>query len=117
MMRPMTPYEFGDIILVPFPFTDQTKAKRRPAVVISSRAYHAHRPDLVLMAITSQRRPTTWSDIQVGEWRAAGLLKPSAIKPVIATLEQSLIIRRLGRLAADDRQTLQAGLRAILGDL
>ncbi len=48
---------FGDIVLVPFPFSDQTAIKRRPAVVISSPAYNLARPDVVIMAITSQLRP------------------------------------------------------------
>ncbi len=34
----MTGYEFGDVLLVPFPFADQTTTKRRPAVVVSSEA-------------------------------------------------------------------------------
>jgi len=59
----MTGYEFGDIVLVPFPFTDQSTTKRRPAVVISSLAYHRDRPDLIIMAVTTQR-PTSGS---VGE--------------------------------------------------
>lgn len=38
-MLPMIGYEFGDIALVPFPFTDQTATKRRPAVVERSDNY------------------------------------------------------------------------------
>ncbi|MCZ7619074.1 MAG: type II toxin-antitoxin system PemK/MazF family toxin [Myxococcota bacterium] len=53
----MTGYEFGDVLLVPFPFTDQSTTKRRPAVVVSSEAYHRERPDLVIVAVTSQVRP------------------------------------------------------------
>lgn len=34
----MTDYEFGDVVLIPFPFTDQTTAKKRPAVVVSATA-------------------------------------------------------------------------------
>lgn len=49
-------YEFGDVILVPFPFTDQTTTKRRPAVVVSNQNYASERPDLILLAITSQVR-------------------------------------------------------------
>ena len=39
-MPSMTGYSFGDVVLVSFPFTDQSAAKQRPAVVISSEAYH-----------------------------------------------------------------------------
>ncbi len=45
---------FCAVVLVPFPFTDQATSKRRPAVVISSASYNASRPDVILMAITSQ---------------------------------------------------------------
>ena len=48
------PYEFGDIVLVRFPFTNQTASKQRPAVVVSNQAYNASRPDVVIMAVTSQ---------------------------------------------------------------
>lgn len=50
----MTVYDFGDVVLMPFPFTDQTGTKKRPAGVVSSSAYNAARRDLVVMAITSQ---------------------------------------------------------------
>ncbi len=49
----MTNYDFGEVVLVPFPFTDQTMTKKRPAIVVSSAAYNSERPDLVLMAVTS----------------------------------------------------------------
>jgi mRNA interferase MazF len=41
----MTACEFGDVVLVPFPFTDQTATKKRPAVVVSSIAYNRKRPE------------------------------------------------------------------------
>jgi mRNA interferase MazF len=47
-------YEFGDVILVRFPFTTQAIFKQRPAVVVSNRADNFARPDVVIMAITSQ---------------------------------------------------------------
>jgi mRNA interferase MazF len=52
-MPPTRAYNFGDLVLVPFPFTDQTGAKKRPAVVVNSAAYNTARRDLVLMAVTS----------------------------------------------------------------
>jgi mRNA interferase MazF len=81
------PFEFGDVVLVPFPFTSQTASKKRPAVVVSSRSYNVAKPDVVLMAVTSQLRPVPGTgEVWVQDWKAAGLLKPSAIKPVFATL-------------------------------
>jgi mRNA interferase MazF len=44
------------VLLVPFPFTNPQATKLRPAVVVSTRAYASARPDVVLMAITSQVR-------------------------------------------------------------
>ena len=52
----MTHFEFGAIVLIAFPFTDQTGSKQRPAVVISSKAYQEANPDIILMAVTSQVR-------------------------------------------------------------
>ena len=51
------PFEFGDVVLVPFPFTSQAASKKRPAVVISNRAYNTDKSDIVVMAITSQLPP------------------------------------------------------------
>lgn len=70
-------FEFGDVILVPFPFTSQTASKQRPAVVVSGRAYGREHPDVVMMAITSQLRPTpSLGEVWLRRWRDAGLLKP-----------------------------------------
>jgi mRNA interferase MazF len=110
------PFEFGDVVLVPFPFTSHIASKKRPAVVVSGRAYNTSRPDVVVMAVTSQLRPSqTRGEVQVGQWQAAGLLKPSVIKPVFATLERALVIRQLGTLSAADRAALRKAIEEILG--
>jgi mRNA interferase MazF len=107
---------FGDVILVPFPFTDQTTSKQRPAVVISTTAYNTARADIILMAITSQFRESAGvGEVWLTGWKAAGLLKPSAVKPVVATLEQRLIIRQLGSLDVEDIQALRAAIADIIG--
>jgi len=51
----------------------------------------------------------------VQDWQEAGLLKPSAIKPVITTIEKSLVIKTMGRLKEDDKKALEESLREILG--
>ena len=112
----MTRFEFGNIVLVPFPFTDQTATKQRPAVVISSAAYNTKRPDLIIMAVTSQaRQSAAIGEVFVQQWREAGLLKPSTIKPIVTTIEKTLIIRKLGRLKKDDIDALKESLQTIIG--
>jgi mRNA interferase MazF len=107
---------FGAIVLVPFPFTSQAASKQRPAVIVSSRAYNVERPDLIMMAVTSQLRPTpALGEVWLRHWQAAGLIKPSAVKPVFATLEQGLVIRRLGALAPEDQDALRLAIGQILG--
>jgi mRNA interferase MazF len=84
-----TSFDFADIVLVPFPFTDQSTTRKRPAVVVSSDAYHRQPRAVILMAITSQfRTVTTVGEVAVQQWEAAGLLKPSVLKPLLAIIEK-----------------------------
>ena len=113
----MTAYSFGNIVLVPFPFTDQSAVKKRPAVVVSSDAYNRKRPDIIIMAVTSQMRSAGYfGDIVVNQWQQAGLLKPSVIKPIVTTIERSLVIKTLDRLKKEDRNSLRESFYKTLGE-
>jgi mRNA interferase MazF len=102
------------LILVPFPFTDQSTAKRRPAVVVSSSSYNNQRPDLILLAITSQVRvPLSFGEAPVADWQASRLIKPSVFKPLITTIEQAIVIKQLGTLSANDAATLRGVMEKI----
>jgi mRNA interferase MazF len=115
-MPSTTGYSFGDVVLVPFPFTDQSAVKKRPAVVISSSSYHRARPDLLIMAVTSQARPATAvGELHLKDWKAAGLIKPSSVKAVITTIERNLVLKRLGRLKDGDQQALRGAIALIIG--
>ncbi len=112
----MTIYEFGDVVLVPFPFTNQTGEKKRPAVVVSSTNYNNSKPDLLLMAITSQiKKPFSLGEIGIVAWEKAGLIKPSMIKPVMTTVERTLILKKLGQLEIQDKNALRDILQVIIG--
>ena len=112
-----TTYNFGDVVLVPFPFTNQSTSKRRPAVVVSSRGYNENRPDVILMAITSQilRPAGAIGEVMLRDWKGAGLPKASLVKPVVATLEQLLILRKLGSLGEPDLHAVRSALQQIIG--
>jgi mRNA interferase MazF len=84
--------------------------------VISSEAYHRARPDILIMAITSQTRPRSAAgEAAIASWQEAGLIKPSVLKPLLATVERGLIRRKLGRLEPGDVGALREVLRTILG--
>lgn len=96
--------------------TDQTTTKKRPAVVISPATYITARPDLIIMAVTGQFRPShTIGEVIIQDWQTAGLLKPSAIKPVITTIEKHPVIRAMRRLKCEDKAVLKGSLKTILG--
>lgn len=107
---------FGDVVLVPFPFTDQSGAKKRPAVIVSSSGYNASRRDLVIMAITSQvRAPLGFGEAMVADWQAAGLIKPSVLKPILTTIEHGLVVRTMGKLSTADLHALREALAKVIG--
>lgn len=105
----------GDVVLVPFPYADLSSAKNRPAVVVSSALFHRAEPDIIIAAVTSQTAhhhgPT---DTLLRDWRAAGLLKPSAVKASLATIEPRLVRHQLGHLSATDVAELDRKLAAAL---
>jgi mRNA interferase MazF len=112
----MTTYNFGDVLLVPFPFTYQTTTKKRPTIVISSDSYNQSKLDILLIAVTSQVNiPLQFGETLITEWSRAMLLKPSVIKPIITTLEKQLVIKKLGKLEAADILALQSSLQQIIG--
>lgn len=115
-MPSTTSFDFGDVFLVPFPFTNLQANKKRPAVVVSSARYNAARPDLVLMPVTSQvRTPLRFGEVLLEDWEDAGLLKPSVLKPVFFSFQKSLVLDKLGALQPEDLQALRKSIPLLLG--
>ncbi len=93
----------GDVVLVPFPFSDLSTTKVRPAVVVSSSLYHDTEPDLLLAALTSRLAAATGPlDYPLRDWRTAGLRFPSAFKALLLTLDPSRVLYRVGALTSRD---------------
>ncbi|MGH7453360.1 MAG: type II toxin-antitoxin system PemK/MazF family toxin [bacterium] len=99
----MTTYEPGQVITIPFPFTDLTTTKKRPALIISSRVFNQSHDDLIVVAITSQKPFDLKSDeylLPNTEQQAAGLPKPSKIRcGKIVTIHQRLVRKMLGQIS------------------
>ncbi len=104
------------VVLVPFPFSDLSTTKVRPAAVMSTARYHAHEPDLLLVALTSQPKAATGPfDYVLADWQAANLRFPSAFKPVLLTLDPSRVIFQVGQLTPAALGAIEARLRLALG--
>ena len=86
-------FQRGDVVLVPFPFSDLSTTKVRPAIVVSSALYHATEPDLLLAAITSNIAAATGPlDYVLKDWQTANLRYPSAFKPVLCCLHWTPLV-------------------------
>lgn len=107
--------EPGDVVIVDFIFTNQIESKRRPAIVVSSDAYHRSRSDVLILAVTSQTRRNYFGDCELLDWRQANLYRPSVAKGTIHSIERRLVRRRIGTLSENDYAKVKGSLRDILG--
>ena len=111
----MTAYEQGDVVLVRFIFSDESGAKRRPAVIVSTSGYHQGRQEVIMAAITSSVDRLLVGDHLISGWQEAGLLFPSVATGIVRTIKQSMIERRLGVMPPEDMQAIRENLRHVLG--
>lgn len=104
----------GDIVLVRFPFTDQTLSKKRPALILSTSEYQSHHGDVVILALTSRQQQT--DELRLERWQQAGLPKTTWCKPLLATVTSDIVERRLGSLAEDDRPRVTAAIKLLIAE-
>ena len=89
--------EFGDVCICVFPFTSGEGAKARPVVVLMNLDH-----DCLVCRITSVPH-RGFLDVQVDQWREAGLDRSSTIRlSRLVTVEKSILARRIGRLSLAD---------------
>jgi mRNA interferase MazF len=109
----MTTYRKGDVLLVAFPFVNEGQSKRRPAIVVADTGDQ----DVLLARVTTQKSRDEF-DLELGDWSSAGLLAPSVVRlHKLATINKSLIQRKLGRLSDTDRNRVASLLGTLYGGL
>jgi mRNA interferase MazF len=109
----MTDYRPGDVILVPYPFDERAGGRKRPALVISPDEYNKSTGELIMAQITSRvSAPPHPGDCLIEGWREAHLPRPALVRARLATLEASLVLRRLGALDETDFKAAQAALKS-----
>lgn len=111
----MTTFERFDVVVVPFPFTDKTSTKRRPAVVLSSAAqFNRAAKHTVLAMITSAIEQAWPLDVAISDLASAGLNVHCAVRLKLFTLDSRLILRKAGALGSKDRKAVDAAIRKLL---
>jgi mRNA interferase MazF len=111
MLSTLQPFE---VVIVPFPFTDRQATKRRPALVLSSARFNQDSGHAVLAMITSADQSSWPADVAIKNIASAGLSTACVMRLKLFTLDQRLIVRKAGALAAPDKSALQKAWKAHL---
>ena len=100
----------GDVVLIPFPFTDLSGSKLRPAIVLIATAY-----DLTVCFVTTQLKWQEPTDVPLAPSANTGIKKPSLIRTSkLATLDKLLAVGRLGQLTPPELAELDGQLKLLL---
>jgi mRNA interferase MazF len=109
-------FDAYDVVVVPFPFTDRSSSKRRPALVVSrADTFNQKIGQSVLAMITSASQSDWPLDTPITDLDTAGLPAPSVVRLKLFTLDHRLVIRKAGRLADPDANAVSAALGSLLG--
>ena len=109
-------FEACDVVVVPFPFSDRTAEKRRPALVISNSRFGKDIEHSVMAMITSDRPESRrWPlDVTLRDLSAAGLSVPSLVRMKLFTIDHRLIVRKAGHLSVADTRAVRKALTELL---
>lgn len=93
------------VVVVPFPFTERAGEKRRPALVLSDRSFN-RRGHTILAMITSAAHSRWPGDRPLEDLTSAGLRSPCLVRLKVFTLDNRLLVKKIGRLGPADRRAV-----------
>lgn len=104
-------YKQGAIVLIPFPFTDLSGNKIRPALIVGKKVYG---DDVIVAFISSIVKERSKNDVVIEPNQKNGLKTSSCIKCTkIATLDTKMIIGEIGVLTAGELSAVKIILKSI----
>ena len=112
----MTECNTGDVVLLPFPFTDYTSSKQRPALIISSRDWNKTRDDVIVVAISSKIGRSKFEYVlNKREQKSGSLRVPSVVRlGNIYTVDKRLLRERIGSFGEKTVRSIQSGIHKII---
>lgn len=112
----MPAFEQGDVIRVPFPYTDRSTRQHRPAIVVSAGAIGEDRQLLWVAMITSAENRRWPGDVAFGDdYRSAGLPAPSIVRPCKIATIQATDAQKLGSVEPALRVAVLDAVARLLG--
>lgn len=109
-------FEQGDIIVVPFPFTDLSRLKQRPVLVLSNKEYNQKTKDIVTCGITSNLKDTNYSvifnnsDLIEGQIPVKSRIKVNKI----FTLSQSIVKKKVAKVNSQILKKVKDGIMSFI---
>ncbi|MBW7474800.1 type II toxin-antitoxin system PemK/MazF family toxin [Paenibacillus oenotherae] len=108
-------YEQGDILLIPFPFSDLSSTKQRPVLVLSNSAYNGSQQDILVAGITSNLSDRTYlihlttNDLEQGQLKVDSGIRADKIY----TLSKQIVVKKFGRV----NQTIVSQVKEKINEL
>jgi mRNA interferase MazF len=104
-------YKPFDVVVVPFPFTDSAQTKRRPALVLSQSTNFGEKIGHSVLAMITSRKNESWPlDSVIQNKKQSGLTAPSVVRMKLFTLDNRLILRKIGHLSKKDQDQVKQNL-------
>ena len=116
--RLIVTFEAYDVVTVPFPFTDSSRKKKRPAVILSSSPHFNAKAGHSIMAMITSAKNTRWPlDVEIADLKKAGLPSESVVRMKLFTLDHRFVVEKIGSLSVMDRKSVVQSVRKALSDL
>ena len=103
-----------DVVVVPFPFSDLPRSKKRKALVISNRKFNQANGNSILLMITSAVKSKWLFDVPVDDLDTAGLKKNCVVRMKSFTLDNGLLMEICGSLGSKDSARVTDSLKKTL---
>jgi mRNA interferase MazF len=104
-----------DVVVVPFPYSEQRQSVVRPGVIVSTPRLHQKTRMYYVAMITNAQHQAWEGDVPISNLKGAGLPVPSIVRPAkLATIDESAIVRAVGSLPTKDRAKVLESLHGFL---
>lgn len=104
----------GEVATTMFSFADQTGAKRRPVLVVSSEEFNTRTGDVIVAAISS-KPPRDRYEYKLERWKLSGLKLPSKVRAGAVHTVSGLLLKRIGAIPEEEYYEVKKLLTEVLG--